>query len=214
MFSYVQLHTACSCLNYTSSTELVSDLQLPWMSTRFLYSECMETRSWEHIVQQGPGDFFKTGGLGGLPYDMLAEWSTWACWQDHPCLSRLPEAVNGDFMCYVYNDLENKWYPWAVKNDIDQHASCPAWTSTSTIQPPASAGPSLCIAVVFVLNDIIWANKDYAWLAKVKRWPPDCSLTVSSWVDSPHLNNTSNQKAHTSKRKWQRLGFIDVWVFK
>jgi hypothetical protein len=130
---YTRILHVCTCVSSSSlnctSTESVSVFQLPWMSPRFQYSECIETRSWEDIAQQGPGDFFKTGGIDGLPYDMLAEWSTWACWKDHPCLSRLQEAVNGDFMCYVYNDLEDKWYPWAMNKEIVQHASCPAWTS-------------------------------------------------------------------------------------
>jgi hypothetical protein len=92
---------------------------------RFQYNECVETRRWEDIAQQDPGDHFTTGGIDGLPYDMLTEWSTWACWQDHQCLSRLQEAAHGDFMCYVYSDVEDKWYPWAVKKEIDQNASCP-----------------------------------------------------------------------------------------
>jgi hypothetical protein len=93
---------------------------------RFQHNECVETRTWEDLAWQGPVDSFVTGCIDGLPYDMLVEWSTWACWQDHPCLAKVQEAVMGDFMCYVYNDLEDMWYPWSLKKWIDQNATCPA----------------------------------------------------------------------------------------
>jgi hypothetical protein len=121
----VYIHMRHTCVYVTidvSHTCIHTSLHM----ARFQFNECIETRSWEDIARQGPGDFFETGGVAGLPHDMLAEWSTWACWRDHPCLSRLQGAVNGKFMCYVYNDLEDKWYPWAVKREIDLHASCPA----------------------------------------------------------------------------------------
>jgi hypothetical protein len=103
-------------------------LQPPWLSPdvakKFLYDECKETRTWEQVASEGKASAstqnFKAGGLH-LESQL---WGVWACWKDHPCLQKLVNAVDGDYMCYVYNELEQAWYPWGIKREVEQH-TCP-----------------------------------------------------------------------------------------
>ncbi len=94
------------------------------MANKFLHEECKETRTWEQIASEGKTSNFKTGGLNMSP-DTLAElWAVWACWRDHPCLQKLVDAVAGDYMCFVYHEIEKAWYPWGIKRVIGEQAMC------------------------------------------------------------------------------------------
>ncbi len=53
-------------------------------------------------------------------HSLQHQWGVWACWKDHLCLQKLVNAVDGDYMCFVYNELEEAWYPWGIKRDVQQ----------------------------------------------------------------------------------------------
>ncbi len=97
----------------------------PDVMKKFLFEECEETRIWEELVSESPLNF-KTGGLHMIPEANQEQWGVWACWKDHPCLLRLSNVVHGDYMCYVYNELENTWHAWGIKREVEQQAACSA----------------------------------------------------------------------------------------
>ncbi len=97
----------------------------PDIINKFLFNECKERRTWEQIGTESPVKF-KTGGLGKISGATRKQWDVWACWKDHPCLLKLSDAVDGDYMCYVYNELEKTWHAWGIKRDVEREASCPA----------------------------------------------------------------------------------------
>jgi hypothetical protein len=107
-------------------------LQPPWLSPdvtkNFLYDECKETRTWEQVASEGKAaastQNFKTGGLDIVSHGLKQVWGVWACWKDHPCLQKLMNSVDGDYMCFVYNELEEAWYPWGIKREVQQR-TCP-----------------------------------------------------------------------------------------
>lgn len=89
---------------------------------RFAYQKCIETRSWEAIVNYYKNfrDYFSTGGLGGLSDDVF---DSWACFSGHPCLSELGALSPTDAMCYVYNEIDGTWFPWGIKSEIGDHCA-------------------------------------------------------------------------------------------
>ena len=102
--------------------------QLQWLSptnaARFAYTECHETVTWEDIVSytQARRALFTTGGLD---VDESSVFQVWACWQQHPCLSRIPHS-EGDAMCYVYHERDETWLPWDVLSSIKFGTQCSA----------------------------------------------------------------------------------------
>jgi hypothetical protein len=89
--------------------------------SRFAYPECVENRTWPQLSKElkaKPGKL-STGGLGSLATE---EFDVWACFPEHPCLSRVQNVVIGDAMCYTFSEKDEKWYPWCLESEIQR---CP-----------------------------------------------------------------------------------------
>jgi hypothetical protein len=86
------------------------------VSQRFSSTECLETRTWEQLAQvmRDKTDLFTTGSLGDSE---TANFHVWACFKDHPCLSVVTHN-DGDAMCYVFHETEEKWYPWGLSREV------------------------------------------------------------------------------------------------
>jgi hypothetical protein len=84
---------------------------------QFAYDECIETSYWEDIARDMQTSSLIT--IGSLSGQYWPEYEAWACWQEHKCLSRIPHTL-GDAMCYVYNEIEKKWYPWGLHSKVLQ----------------------------------------------------------------------------------------------
>jgi hypothetical protein len=97
-------------------------MQVPWLSSttisRFAYSECEEKRTWQQLGREYVNipHMFSMGGLGPLSTE---EFDQWVCIRDHACLQKV-KASEQEFMCYVFHETENKWYPWALQSEIKQ----------------------------------------------------------------------------------------------
>ncbi len=85
---------------------------------RFDYPECNETRTWEDIAQvyRLAPEKFESGGLGFLE---TVDFHVWACFRDHPCLSRLAVVPMSDAMCYKYHEGQEAWHAWALLSEIN-----------------------------------------------------------------------------------------------
>jgi hypothetical protein len=86
---------------------------------RFKYQECVENRTWEEITAQGMDGGDSSFSTGGLSEVVLPDFEVWACWEGHRCLSKVPH-VQGDAMCYVYDEVNSRWIPWSVRSDMQQ----------------------------------------------------------------------------------------------
>ncbi len=94
--------------------------QVLWLAdatiTRFAMSECVETRKWEQIVEEmHNNDKFSTGILKSDHPDF----EVWACWKQHSCLTKVHH-VDGDAMCYVYDEKATKWHAWGLSSEVFQ----------------------------------------------------------------------------------------------
>jgi hypothetical protein len=98
---------------------------------RFAYPECIENRTWPQLSKEYKAKLtrFSTGGLGTLANE---EFEVWTCFQGHPCLSRMQLPANADAMCYVFNEKEEKWYPWCLESEISSCPRIPGNTSRGT----------------------------------------------------------------------------------
>jgi hypothetical protein len=84
---------------------------------RFGYPECLETRSWQDVARELlDGALVTTGSLDRI-YGQ--QYEAWACWQQHPCLSRISHSPH-DAMCYVYDEIRYKWLPWGLQSELRQ----------------------------------------------------------------------------------------------
>jgi len=82
---------------------------------RFATPECVETRTWEQIAREMQQNSVCTTGNLGPKY--LPDFESWACWQQHKCLTKI-EHVSGDAMCYVYDEKAKKWLAWGLKSEV------------------------------------------------------------------------------------------------
>ncbi len=98
----------------------------PEVIQEFRFDECQENRTWETISKQGPNKF-KTGGIGGLASQEDSKtWVAWGCWQGHACLTRLAGVGADDYMCYVYHEQQEAWYPWGIRSKLMHDNFCSA----------------------------------------------------------------------------------------
>jgi len=107
----------------SSQNTRYNETYAPWLSDRVLdafaqHSQCRETRGWPQILQerrntQNQADRYKSGGLGELA--VKGQFGIWVCWPNHPCLGAVG-AGPGDRMCYVRNDVTEKWHPWGLNS--------------------------------------------------------------------------------------------------
>ncbi len=127
VLAYFYLSSACihkdKCFNMHQYSKFSSS-QLQWLSstttTRFSYPQCAETRTWVQLAHEYKDDqkLLTTGGLG--PSQRNAQFKTWACFKGHDCLFKLLKFPYTDAMCYVYHEIEKRWYPWALQSEISQ----------------------------------------------------------------------------------------------
>jgi hypothetical protein len=101
----------------TQAAEKIKPKFIQVDAQRFAYQKCIETRSWEMIANYYKNfrDHFSSGSLGDLSDEVFF---SWACFRGHPCLSELGALSPTDAMCYVYNEIENTWFPWGIKSEI------------------------------------------------------------------------------------------------
>jgi hypothetical protein len=101
----------------TQAAEKIKPKFIQVDAQRFAYQKCIETRSWEMIANfyKNFRDHFSSGSLGDLSDDVFF---SWACFRGHPCLSELGALSQDDAMCYVYNEIDDTWFPWGIKSEI------------------------------------------------------------------------------------------------
>ena len=104
------------------------------------YGECYLGLSWEDLIAlKNPADpsydpsSFVTGGLGRLTTDRDGQYGpgkfeVWICVRDNDC--SYPSGLDaawpmGDPMCYVYDEEDNAFYPWARNSSLG--LATPSW---------------------------------------------------------------------------------------
>ncbi len=86
-------------------------------ASQFGYDDCIETRSWEDIARTMKASSLIT--VGSLSGQYWPEYESWACFQEHKCLSLVTHSP-GDAMCYVYDEVKKKWLPWGLDSEVLQ----------------------------------------------------------------------------------------------
>ncbi len=150
---------------------------------RFDFPQCVENRTWQQLASTYSPDAIITGGLGLISSEAFR---VWVCFASHPCLSFVPHDQD-DMMCYVFNEVEQSWYPWCLNSERKPSVICdelkssipaprPIWSSTQqgrqdTGYIPSAEHPShtLIVALRFPASHELLPGTEQ-WILNYGHW--------------------------------------------
>jgi hypothetical protein len=59
---------------------------------------------------------FTSGGIGSG----VGQFEAYGCFKQHPCLGFLGIYDPNAAMCYVYDEYEHMWHPWAPQSEMQK----------------------------------------------------------------------------------------------
>ena len=78
--------------------------------------ECTsENRTMLEVISLAKEQGFSAGGLAALSE---GPWTTWACWQLHPCLESIGMTNQGEAVCYKRNEDDGSWLLWGLQSEV------------------------------------------------------------------------------------------------
>ncbi len=115
-------NAAITIQHHHTWNQRITELQAPTpaaipQTLRFDHPECIETRSWEQILEdyKYAPHMFTSGGLGMA---QTPDFGVYCCFRGHPCLSKVaPEADETESMCFLYHDGVGSWHPWILRSE-------------------------------------------------------------------------------------------------